>query len=140
MKELNLVWTSQLGKLASRNCCIRLGAIIYKKLGCNYSSPLRGAPWVTLKSSSPWQPVHLQMTCQSHTYWNNAIQYSLSRLGDIIRICSLNIEGMSRSKCQVLPIYSKIIVLKPKVQDELYVRVKTKLPGYDVIEITYHRK
>lgn len=64
-----------------------------------------GAPWVMLKSWSDWYSVYLQISWQSQIYGYDSTQWPFSRLfdkhlGDVSRICQLNIQR--RHKCQVL--------------------------------------
>lgn len=65
-------------------------------------------------------------------------------LGPIIRICQINIEGISRSKCQVLhQILSQneidvVAIQETHAADEEQLSHRGKIPGYHLVGATYH--
>lgn len=65
-------------------------------------------------------------------------------IGPSLRICQLNVEGLSRAKCEVL---SKILrehkidiatIQETHVGNETDLKSRGKLPGYEILGATYH--
>lgn len=65
-------------------------------------------------------------------------------IGEILRICQLNVEGISWSKCQYLSkLLSKnkidiALLQEMHLENEEQARKRAQIPGYDIIGITYH--
>lgn len=67
------------------------------------------------------------------------------QLGPRLRVCSINVEGICRSKCECL---SKLLldkdidvlaVQETHVDNEKQLQSRGRIPGYDLIGATYHR-
>ena len=63
-------------------------------------------------------------------------------LGPCIKICQLNIEGISRSKCDVLQKVLRpnvaAIIQETHAENEEQLDKRGKIPGYDLVGATYH--
>lgn len=65
-------------------------------------------------------------------------------IGQSVRICQLNIEGISRSKCQYLSKILKendvdiLLIQEAHLENDEQARARANIPGYNIIGITFH--
>lgn len=131
-----------------------------KREGCNASSPPRGTPWIAsnyrrklnelAQLATKQSYLDLLVNCitmvQTHGKMPSPYEdYMTRKLGPSIRVCQLNVEGISRAKCDLL---HKILIdydvdvlaiQETHTETEDQLRSRARIPGYELIGATYNR-